>query len=134
MGALYDLVPFGLVFRGRTQIASGLASILNATTPLFTSLIAPFVTRDARIGGLHRARCRSASAASPSWWTGRDRGQPGLRGPVCLPGSRPFLCLRRRQWTAVATMGVAPLDAGAGAGQVTASALLILPIMLLATD
>ena len=51
MGILNNLVPFGLIFWGQTQIASGLASILNATTPLFTLLVAHVATRDERIGG-----------------------------------------------------------------------------------
>jgi drug/metabolite transporter (DMT)-like permease len=36
MGLLNNLVPFSLIFWGQTHIAVGLASILNATTPLFT--------------------------------------------------------------------------------------------------
>lgn len=51
MGLLNNLIPFGLIFWGQTQIASGLASILNATTPLFTLLVAHFITHDERIGG-----------------------------------------------------------------------------------
>ncbi len=38
MGALNNLIPFSLIFWGQTHIGSGLASILNATTPLFTVL------------------------------------------------------------------------------------------------
>ena len=34
MGALNNLIPFSLIVWGQTEIASGLASILNATTPL----------------------------------------------------------------------------------------------------
>jgi hypothetical protein len=40
MGLLNNVLPFSLIFWGQTQIASGLASILNATTPLFTLLFA----------------------------------------------------------------------------------------------
>ena len=36
MGLLNNVIPFSLIFWGQTHIASGLASILNATTPLFT--------------------------------------------------------------------------------------------------
>lgn len=49
MGALNNLIPFSLIFWGQTQIASGLASILNATTPLFTVLLAHVLTRDERL-------------------------------------------------------------------------------------
>jgi drug/metabolite transporter (DMT)-like permease len=40
MGIFNNVVPFSLIAWGQTQIAAGLASILNATTPLFTVLIA----------------------------------------------------------------------------------------------
>ncbi|WP_421868216.1 EamA family transporter [Motiliproteus sp.] len=35
MGLLNNAIPFVLIVWGQTQIASGLASILNATTPVF---------------------------------------------------------------------------------------------------
>ena len=40
MGAINNVIPFGLLFWAQTEIASGLAAILNATTPLFTVLFA----------------------------------------------------------------------------------------------
>ncbi len=46
MGVLNNVLPFTLIAWGQIHIASGLASILNATTPLFTVLIAHFLTRD----------------------------------------------------------------------------------------
>ena len=49
MGLLNNAVPFSLIFWGQTQIASGLASILNATTPLFTVLVAHVATSDEKI-------------------------------------------------------------------------------------
>ena len=44
MGALNNLVPFSLIVWGQTHIASGLAAILNGTTPLFTIIIAHIAT------------------------------------------------------------------------------------------
>jgi drug/metabolite transporter (DMT)-like permease len=49
MGALNNLIPFSLIVWGQTQIASGLASILNATTPLWTVLLAHAFTSDERL-------------------------------------------------------------------------------------
>ncbi len=49
MGLLNNVVPFSLIFWGQTQIASGLASILNATTPLFTVLVAHVATTDEKL-------------------------------------------------------------------------------------
>jgi drug/metabolite transporter (DMT)-like permease len=39
MGLLNNVIPFSLIVSGQTRIASGLASVLNATTPLFTVLV-----------------------------------------------------------------------------------------------
>lgn len=44
MGALNNLVPFCLIVWSQTHITSSLAAILNATTPLFTLLIAHVAT------------------------------------------------------------------------------------------
>lgn len=49
MGVLNNVIPFGLIVWGQTQIASGLASILNATTPVFAVLLAHVLTRDERL-------------------------------------------------------------------------------------
>jgi drug/metabolite transporter (DMT)-like permease len=49
MGLLNNLIPFSLIFWGQTQISSSLASILNATTPVWTVLLAHFLTADERL-------------------------------------------------------------------------------------
>jgi len=49
MGALNNAVPFSLIVWGQTHIDSGLAAILNATTPMFTVILAHFMTRDERL-------------------------------------------------------------------------------------
>ena len=49
MGLLNNVLPFSLIFWGQTHIASGLASILNATTPLFTLVVAHFLTEDEKM-------------------------------------------------------------------------------------
>jgi len=41
MGTLNNLALFSLIFWSQTQITSGLASILNATTPLFALVVTP---------------------------------------------------------------------------------------------
>ncbi|WP_207308825.1 DMT family transporter [Marinobacter caseinilyticus] len=51
MGVLNNLIPFSLIVWGQTQIASGLASILNATTPLFTVVVAHVLTSDEKLNG-----------------------------------------------------------------------------------
>ncbi len=49
MGLINNLIPFSLIFWGQTQIPSSLASILNATTPVWTVLLAHFLTKDEKI-------------------------------------------------------------------------------------
>ncbi len=49
MGALNNLIPFSLIVWGQTAITGGLAAILNATTPLFTVVLAHMLTRDERL-------------------------------------------------------------------------------------
>lgn len=39
MGLFNNIIPFSLIFAGQVRISSGLASVLNATTPLFTVLV-----------------------------------------------------------------------------------------------
>ena len=49
MGFFNNFIPFCLIVWGQTRIASGLASILTATTPIFTVILAHFLTRDERM-------------------------------------------------------------------------------------
>ncbi|WP_300063901.1 DMT family transporter [uncultured Roseobacter sp.] len=49
MGLLNNLAPFSLLFWAQTMIPSGLASILNATTPIFSIIVAHFLLADERM-------------------------------------------------------------------------------------
>lgn len=49
LGLLNNTLPFTLIPWGEERIASGLASILNATTPLFTVILAHFLTTEDRL-------------------------------------------------------------------------------------
>lgn len=53
MGLLNNAVPFSLLFAGQTVIGAGLASILNATTPVFTVIVAGVLVRQETLRG-HR--------------------------------------------------------------------------------
>lgn len=48
LGLTNNAIPFLLIAWGETQISSGLASILNATMPIFTAIVAHFSTADER--------------------------------------------------------------------------------------
>jgi drug/metabolite transporter (DMT)-like permease len=49
LGLFNNALPFALMFWGLTRIGGALASMLNATTPLFTVVLAHFLTRDERL-------------------------------------------------------------------------------------
>ena len=49
MGLINNTIPFSLIIFGQRDIGAGLASILNATTPLFTVLVAHGLTRDEKL-------------------------------------------------------------------------------------
>jgi drug/metabolite transporter (DMT)-like permease len=130
MGFLNNAVPFCLIVWGQTHIASGLAAILNATTPLATVVLAHFLTRDERITGNRLAGVLVSLA-----------GVAVMVGPAALAGLGASLLAQLAVLGAALSyafagvfgrrfrrMGVPPL-ATAG-GQVTASTLLLVPVML----
>ena len=49
MGTLNNVIPFSLIVWGETRISSGLASILNATTPVFAVLVAHALTQTEKL-------------------------------------------------------------------------------------
>jgi drug/metabolite transporter (DMT)-like permease len=129
MGVLNNIIPFSLLFWGQTQIAAGLASILNATTPLFSVIVAHMLTRDEKATGLKIAGVLAGFA-----------GVAAMMGPEALAGSSANL------WAQLACLGAAVSYAFAGVygrrfrglpplttatGQVSASALMMLPVMLI---
>jgi len=46
LGVLNTFIPFSLIVWGQQHIDSGLAAVINATTPAFTILFANFLTKD----------------------------------------------------------------------------------------
>ncbi len=129
MGLLNNAVPFTLIAWGEIRIASGLASILNATTPLFGVVAAHWLTADERL--------------TPARGLGVLFGLAGavvLVGPAVgdLAGDLPAeaACLAAAGVYALAGIygrrfrGSPPLTVAAG--QVTASTALLLPVALLA--
>ena len=130
MGLMNNVLPFGLIFWGQTQIPSGLASILNATTPLFTLVVAHYVTDDETIDRT-KVAALLAGLAGVAVLVGPNMliAGVGLWGQAACLGaalSYAFAGVYGRRFRA---MEIAPLEAAAG--QVTASTMLILPIMLI---
>jgi len=131
MGALNNLIPFSLIFWGQTQIASGLAAILNATTPLFTVVLAHLLTTDERMTRNRLAGVLTGFA-----------GVVLMVGPAALPGlglsvlaqlavlaaavSYAFAGIFGRRFR---RLGVAPMVTAAG--QVSATTVMMIPLVLL---
>ena len=130
MGALNNALPFALIFWGQTHIASGLASILNATTPLFTVVVAHLSTDDEKVTGAKVAALLSGIAGVAVLIGPAAFVQPNdsLWGEVAFLGAALSYAVAGIYGRRFRTMGIAPLDAATG--QVTASSLLILSIML----
>jgi drug/metabolite transporter (DMT)-like permease len=130
MGVLNNLIPFSLLFWAQTHIASGVASILNATTPLFTLVVAHFLTVDEKMNATKVAALLLglggvAVLVGPSAMT---RLNAGFWGQLACLGAAFSYALAGVYGRRFQRMGITPMEAAAG--QVTASAILILPIML----
>ena len=131
MGLLNNVVPFSLIVWGQTYIASGLASILNATAPLTTVVVAHFLTSDEKMTGN-----RLAGVLAGLLGVGVMIGPAALEGfgtsilaqLACLAAafSYAFAGVYGRRFK---RMGIEPM--ATAAGQVTASSILLIPVALL---
>jgi drug/metabolite transporter (DMT)-like permease len=129
MGLLNNVVPFFLIVWSEIRISSGLASILNATTPIFAVLAAHFATANEKLN-----------------WSKGVGVLCGFLGVVVLIGPSMLVSVSRDQVPAdLACLLAALILALAGiygrrfksmpsltvaTGQVTASTLVLLPITL----
>lgn len=132
MGLLNNAVPYSMIVAGQQQIASGVASILNASTPLFTVLFAHFLTRDERM-----TRGRFAGVligfGGVAVMIGADAlsnlGGQVLAQILCLAASVSYALagIYGRRFGAT---GISPM--ATATGQVIASSLILLPLVLVA--
>ncbi|MCY0147900.1 DMT family transporter [Hoeflea sp. G2-23] len=128
LGLLNNAIPFTLIFAGQIEVGAGLASIFNATTPLWTVMIAQLLTIDEKITPAKLVGCALGLA-----------GMVLLIGPDALGlGDSPL-------WAKLAIIGAA-ISYGFAAtyskrfkglspriiatGQLTASSLIMLPLAL----
>ncbi len=130
MGVLNNVIPFTLIVWGQGQLASGLASILNATTPLFTVLVAHAFSDDepmtpARLAGV------VVGVGGVVVLVGVDalaRAGDALGAELAVLTaslSYAFSAVYARRF---ARRGVAPL--AAAAGQIAAAAAIMVPLAL----
>ncbi|WP_246504718.1 DMT family transporter [Microvirga antarctica] len=131
MGCLNNVVPFSLIVWGQTHIASGLAAILNATTPLATVVVAHVATADERmtanrLAGVVVGFLGVAVMIGPAALGGMSVAIWAQIACLVAALSYAFAGVYGRRFK---QLGVPPL--ATAAGQVTASAILLAPIALL---
>ncbi len=131
MGLLNNAIPFSLIVWGQTEISSGLASILNGTTPLFTFFIAGLLLHDEPI------TLKKASGVAVGFFGVVVIVGPGLLDEIgilnlaqlaALGGalSYAFAGVYGRRFS---LMGIDPVIIAAG--QVTMSSMVLIPISLM---
>jgi drug/metabolite transporter (DMT)-like permease len=132
LALLNNAIPFILFGWSQTHIASGLASILNATTPIWGVLVAHFLTRDERmsprkIAGVLLGFGGVATMIGPALLS--NLGSSALAQLACVTAS---LCYALAAvWARrFKKMGLSPMSVTTG--QLTAGALMMLPIALIA--
>jgi drug/metabolite transporter (DMT)-like permease len=127
MGFLNNAVPFTLFVLAQGEITGALASILNATTPLFTIIVAHLATGDERLTGAKAAGLGLGFAGVVVMLAGAELSGAGAAKLACLMAALSYglAGVWGRRFRA---MGVAPL--ATAFGQVTASTVLLLPVWL----
>lgn len=130
LGIINNVLPHALIFFGQTRIGAGLAAILNATTPIWTVLIANYLTSDEKLSSAKIAGCLVGLAGTivligPSISTGSEAPLWALLLPVLAAVSYGFAATYGKRFKGVPS----PVTA---AGQLTASSLIALALSLLA--
>ena len=131
LALINNVAPFSLLVWSQTHLASGLVSILNATTPVFTVVVAHLFTIDEKL--------------DPRRLVGALVGLAGVAamiGPELLGGFADHLVAELAALLAALSyaaaivfarrfrrLGLTPIEVATG--QVTASSLVLLPVALL---
>ncbi len=129
LALLNNVIPFSLIFSGQTEIGADLASVLYATTPLWTVLVANLLTADEKL---------SASKLAGVVL--------GIGGAATMIGPGFFSNFGGPTWAKLAVIGAAVSYAFAAVfakrfrdmkpvvvatGQLTASTIVMMPIVFL---
>ena len=131
MGLLNNAIPFSVIVWGQQHVAAGVASILNAATPLFTVIFAHFLTSDERMTGGKLVGVL-VGFVGVAVMIGFDAigslGTDVVAQLMCLAGALSYALagIYGRRFKA---MGVTPMMTATG--QVITSSLMLLPLMLI---
>ena len=128
MGMLNNAIPFCLVVWGQSHIASGLAAILNATTPIWTVNVAHLLTNDEkmtsnRLLGIAIGFVGVVVLIGPDSLQGLGTNVLAQLAVLLAAVSYAFAGVYGRRFR---RMGIEPIITATG--QVTASAILLVPL------
>jgi len=131
MGLLNNALPFSLIVWGQTIISSSLASILNGTVPMFTVVLAVFLLKDEnitrhKIVGVFIGFIGTVIIVSPDLESIRSSHFVAQLAILGAAISYSFASIFGRRFSRI---GLHPVTTAAG--QVSASTLLMLPLVLL---
>lgn len=128
MGALNNLIPFGLIFFGQLEIGAGLAAVINGMTPFWSALIARGAGVESlpphKLLGIAIGFCGLAVMIGPAAIAGLDASliaQISVLGATISYGAASVFGRRFK--------GTPPLLTATG--QLTGSTILVLPLVLL---
>jgi drug/metabolite transporter (DMT)-like permease len=131
MGLLNNVVPFCLLVWGQTRIASGLAAILNATTPLWTVIVAHLLTPDEkmtreRLAGVALGFVGVLVLIGPDALAGLKANLPAQIACLGATVSYAFAGVYGRRFR---RMGISPM--ATAAGQTVASSVMLVPVAVI---
>jgi drug/metabolite transporter (DMT)-like permease len=131
LGFLNNAIPFVLIVWGQTHLASGLASILNASTPVITVVAAHFLTTTERLNagkfaGAVFGLFGVAAMIAPDLAHGL---QQDLLAELAILGAALAYALSSLYARRFRAAGLAPIDVATG--QMTASSLMLVPLALI---
>ena len=130
MGFLNNAVPFTLIVWGQVYLSSGTASILNATTPLFTVIVAHFLTSDEKMTGGRLFGVGAGFVGVIVMIGGNSLSEFGLDflAPIAILGAALSYAFAGVYGRRFKDFGVTPM--ATATGQVIASSVMLVPVML----
>lgn len=128
MGLFNNVIPFSLFALAQGQIGSGLASILNATTPLWGVVVAHWATRDERLTPARALGVVTGFAGVAVMMGGVGDGGTLLAKAACLMAALSY-ALASVWGRRFRALGLPPM--AAAFGQVTTATLILLPLVAL---
>ena len=126
-----NALPFALIAWGQTHVPSGLASILNAATPLFTVLAAHVLTAEEKLSGL-KLFGTAAGLAGVAWLLGPDLlwgASANVWAEFAILVAALSYALSAIFARRMRSFGLKPIDVAAG--QATAATLFLAPLALI---